>query len=74
MNTIPGYQYVHEAISINNIIQFYCLTGPLAERVECFLMAQRTMVQSLVESYQRLKKWYLVPPCLTLSIIVGDLS
>ena len=26
-------------------------------------------VQSQVESYQRLKKWYLIPPCLTLSII-----
>ena len=26
-------------------------------------------VQSQVESYQRLKKWYLMPPCLTLSII-----
>ena len=26
-------------------------------------------VQSQVESYQRLKKWYLTPPCLTLSII-----
>ena len=26
-------------------------------------------VQSRVESYQRLKKWYLMPPCLTLSII-----
>ena len=25
-------------------------------------------VQSQVESYQRLKKWYLMPPCLTLSI------
>ena len=23
----------------------------------------------LVQSYQRLKKWYLMPPCLTLSII-----
>ena len=26
-------------------------------------------VQSQVASYQRLKKWYLMPPCLTLSII-----
>ena len=26
-------------------------------------------VQSQVESYQRLKKWYLIPPCLTLSYI-----
>ena len=32
-------------------------------------MAQETWVQSQVESYQRLKKWYLMPPCLTLSII-----
>ena len=26
-------------------------------------------VQSQVKSHQRLKKWYLIPPCLTLSII-----
>ena len=26
-------------------------------------------VQSQVALYQRLKKWYLIPPCLTLSII-----
>ena len=32
-------------------------------------MARETGVQSQVESYQRLKKWYLMPPCLTLSII-----
>ena len=32
-------------------------------------MVRVTWVQSLVESYQRLKKWYLMPPCLTLSII-----
>ena len=29
-------------------------------------MAQDTQVQSRVESYQRLKKWYLIPPWLTL--------
>ena len=28
-----------------------------------------TWVQSQVTSYQRLKKWYLMPPCLTLSMI-----
>ena len=33
------------------------------------LMKIETWVQSQVESYQRLKKWYLMPPCLTLSII-----
>ena len=32
-------------------------------------MARETWVQSQVESYQRLKKWYLMPPCLTPSII-----
>ena len=32
-------------------------------------IARETWVQSQVESYQRLKKWYLMPPCLTLSII-----
>ena len=32
-------------------------------------MAQETWVQSQVESYQRLRKWYLMLPCLTLCII-----
>ena len=32
-------------------------------------MARETGVQSQVGSYQRLKKWYLILPCLTLSII-----
>ena len=37
--------------------------------VECSSVAQETGVQSQVESYQRHKKWYLIPLCLTLSII-----
>ena len=37
--------------------------------VECSPMARETWVPSQVESYQRVKKWYLMPPCLTLSII-----
>ena len=32
-------------------------------------MSRVTWIQSQVVSYQRLKKWYLMPPCLTLSII-----
>ena len=32
-------------------------------------MVREIVVQFLVEGYQRLKKWYLMPPCLTLSII-----
>ena len=41
----------------------------MAEWVECSSMIWETGVQSKVESYQRLQKWYLIPPCLTLSII-----
>ena len=36
---------------------------------ECSPMARRTWVQSQVKSYQRLKKWYLMLPCLILSVI-----
>ena len=32
-------------------------------------MVRETWVQSQVASYQRLKKWYLIPPCLKLSNI-----
>ena len=42
---------------------------PIASWLECSPMAWENWVQSQVESYQRLKKWYLMPPCLTLSII-----
>ena len=37
--------------------------------VECLSMVRETWVQSQVMSYQRLLKWYLIPPCLTLSNI-----
>ena len=43
--------------------------GSLVSWVECSPMVGETSVQSQVESYQRLKKWYLMPPCLKLSII-----
>ena len=39
------------------------------KNVECSPMSQETGVQSQVESYQSLKKSYLMPPYLTLSII-----
>ena len=35
-------------------------------------MVRDTWVHSSVESYQRLKKWYLMPPCLTPIIIRYD--
>ena len=37
--------------------------------VECLPMAQETRFQSQVDSYQQIKKVYLILPCLTLSII-----
>ena len=44
------------------------LSDSLAEWVECSPMAKETWVQSQVESYQRLKKWYLIALCLRFSI------
>ena len=41
----------------------------LAWWLQCSPRVRETRIQSQVESYQRLKKWYLMPPCLTLSII-----
>ena len=41
----------------------------LAQWVECSPIVQETWVQSQVASYQRLLKWYLIPPFFTLSNI-----
>ena len=37
--------------------------------IRLFAKGWETGVQSQVKSYQRLKKWYLMPLCLTFSII-----
>ena len=37
-------------------------------------MVRETRFQSQIKSYQRLKIFYLVPPCLTLSIITYALK
>ena len=47
----------------------YFTTEPLAKWVECSPMVRETEVQSQVDPCQRLKKSYLMPPCLTFSII-----
>ena len=44
-------------------------THSLAKWVEWSLIVRETCVQSQVASYQRLKKWHLILPSLTLSII-----
>ena len=44
-------------------------TAYFARWVDCSPMVWETWVQSQVVSYQKLLKWYLIPPCLTLSNI-----
>ena len=43
------------------------LVGSLTEWVECSPMARETGVECQFESYQRFKRWYLMPTCLTLN-------
>ena len=59
--------FVSETIESACII--IIITSSLAQWVECSPMIRETWVQSQVASYQRFLKWYLVPPCLTLSNI-----
>ena len=61
-----SYIFVWGCIYTCTCVCIYCW---LAYWLECSPMADETGVQSQVESYKRLKKWYLMPPCLTLSII-----
>ena len=51
------------------IIPWSTPTGINSVVYPCSPMVQETGIQSQVQSYQRLKKWFLIPPCLTLSII-----
>ena len=37
--------------------------------VDCWSLVRETWVQCKVVSYQKLKNWYLLPPCLTFSCI-----
>ena len=45
------------------------VSRPICEWVGCSPMIRETGVQSQVESCEKLKKLYLISPCLTLSII-----
>ena len=60
-----SYLFVCVCLVVNTYI---FVNWTLAWWLECSPMAQETWVQSQVESYQR-QKWYLIPPCLTLSNI-----
>ena len=55
--------------ALHKIIYIYLHISSLVKWVECSPMVQETWVQSQVVSYQRLEKWYLILPCLTLSNI-----
>ena len=61
--------YIYIYIYIYVYIYIYIYIYIIGLVVECSPMAQETEVQSLVESYQRLKKRYLILPCLTFSIM-----
>ena len=60
------YMYVNQCRSNETYILDDLVS---AKWVEHSSRVQEIGVQSQVESYQRIKKWYLMRPCLTLSII-----
>ena len=68
------YIYIYIYIPLRKVISLIfdqaigLMHKVFAKCIKCLPMAWETAVQSQVESYQRLKKWYLIPPCLTLSI------
>ena len=50
--------------------QYICIyIADCLKWLDCSPMVRGTWVQSQVASYQRFQKWYLIPPCLTLSNI-----
>ena len=61
--------YIYVCVCVCVCVCADTLTTPIGLVVECSPMTRDTGVQSQVESYERLKKWFLIPPCLTLSII-----
>ena len=63
-----SYEYYCYILIILVIIILYN-NQPIGLVIECFPMAQEIRVQSQVESYQKLNKWYLIPSFVTLSII-----
>ena len=72
MHTVKWFQVFLTSIILfndNNHLFTYYYTGSLDWRVERSPMVRETWVQSQVASYQGLLKWYLIPPCLTLSDI-----
>ena len=69
--TRPRIEPRSPGVLVNTLptIYIYIYIYILVFRVECSTVARETGVQSLVKSYQRLEKWYLMPSSLTLSFI-----
>ena len=61
LEKISWYRYFHVCMCI--------VLKILASQLECLPIALETGVQSKVKSSQRLKKWYMIPPYLSLRII-----
>ena len=76
---IPLYMKLMVPLWLVLIMDFWCIwkkqfrtflgSTAIGQFVECSVMVRESGVQSQVESYLGLKKWYFMPPCLTLSII-----
>ena len=64
---IPPIQTIFLFLFLHTHIYIYTYIIGLVGRV--FAKGWETWVQSQFESYQRFKKWLLIPPCLTLRII-----
>ena len=64
--TCPRLENGYKNIPSSNFVPGYDKLNWSISHTHIF---QETGVQSQVESYQRRKKWYLLPPCLTLRII-----
>ena len=56
-------------IYCKSLIYVYIYIYREREGGQCSAMVRETWIQSQVASYQRLLKWYLIPPCLTLNNI-----
>ena len=56
-----GSLFNSSKVSERMLLLSLIIQGPLVLWVKCSLMAWETGVQFQVKSYQRLKKWYLIP-------------
>ena len=61
--------YISVPLRFHTFLQRFNVHRAIGPMSRVFANGKRERVQSQVESYQRLKKRYLMPPCLTLGTI-----